>query len=198
MRLARISDRVDWVSVEARLDGYLRAATSRQYREGLRWYPTAHHIAGTLTAFTELERKHAAGIIAALSPQSSWATNLRQAEELISTGYCSNTAQRLDKAVRIRDGETPVNVLHGPKELAFYFSIINPIHARTACIDRHMFRAAMGLDDLHELRLWTQRRGTAEKIGLCVTRLADKYAIPVPAAQAVIWTVIRDSRRGLR
>lgn len=189
-----IADTVDWAQVEIRLDSTLRAATSEQWAEGTRWYASARHIAETLVCFSDLTVSHGAGIIAALSPQSNWAENVRQATELCLGNTISNTADRLGKAAEILSGADPDQILNGPKERAFWLSISEPISCRSACIDRHMVRAALGVSSDEEIRLWLGRAQVYDRIAAAVAAVADRYSLPVPTTQAIIWVVVRDSR----
>lgn len=191
----RLSDHIDWSVVEARLEATLRAATSAQWRDGLRWYPRAHHIAETLVCFSELTVDHGAGIIAALSPQAAWESNVEQATDLAFGRPIRNTADRCDKASRILGGEEPLSVLNGPKETAFYLCISEPLRSRRACIDRHMVRAALNVQTDKEIRLWADRAGVYDRISDAIVRIADRFNIPVPATQAIIWNVVRDARQ---
>lgn len=193
----RIADTLDWQAIEGRLEGTLRAATARQWQEGTRWYPRARYLAETILPFNpDLTAKHGAGIIAALSPQANWDENVRQATALCAGETIHNTDDRLGKAYEILGGSDPADVLRGPKESAFYASIADPIESRQACIDRHMVRAALAVDSDREIRLWIGRAGVYDGIADCIARVADRAGIPVAACQAIIWTVIRDSRMG--
>jgi hypothetical protein len=190
-----LADSLDWRAVEVRLEAILRSASSSQWHGGLRWYPQANHLAQTLVCFSELSCSQGAGIIAALSPQASWERNIEQATALCSGSQISNTQDRLDKAYSILGGADPDEVLKGKKERAFWLSISEPLECRSACIDRHMVRAALNVHSDELIRLWIGRARVYERIATLVARIADRFSIPVPACQAIIWLVVRDARQ---
>jgi hypothetical protein len=196
MARKRISDTIDWAKVEARLETHLDSATPPQFYDGLAWYSIANNIANRLAddTFPPVGAKYTAGVIAALSPQANWESNVQQATDLCNGRDVANTDSRLGKAHECLGGSDPATVLHGPKESAFYGSISDPIGHRVACIDRHMVRAALAVDTDREIRLWVGRAGVYDGIADCLANIADRRQIPVPAAQAIIWNVIRDGR----
>jgi hypothetical protein len=147
-------------------------------------------------AFTDLHFRHGAGVIAALSPQAAWDENKRQAEALLAGEPVRNTAERLDKATDIACGIDPEYVLGGPKTRAFYGCILDPVGHPTACIDRHMVRAALKVSSDAEIKLWAKRAGVYDLIAEEIGKLAKRYSQPVSTIQAVIWGVVRDKRQG--
>jgi hypothetical protein len=135
-------------------------------------------------------------VIAALSPQANWETNVEQATALCNGETVENTDSRLGKAYEILGG-APASVLRGPKESAFYASIADPTGCRSACIDRHMVRAALAVETDAEIKLWIKRATVYDRIAECIAKVADRAGIPIPACQAIIWNVIRDPRQGI-
>ena len=192
-----IADKVDWVEVEGRLESTLLAATAAQTADGLGWYDAANATAQeiALIDFPPRTTAAAAGMIAALSPQAEWSANIAAARDWAAGNPQPNVAARCDKAERCWSGEDPVDVLRGPKESAFYASIIDPTGCRSACIDRHMLRAALAIDTDAEIKKWAKRAQVYERIADAIATIADRHQIPVPACQAIIWNVIRDGRR---
>jgi hypothetical protein len=198
-RRKRISDTLDWQQIEGRLEANFTAATTAQRADGAEWYGAANGIARQIAdaSFPPITTRCAAGIIAALSPQADWDSNVRQAIEFGSGAEISNTDDRIGKATECRDGADPSTVLRGPKESAFFECIANPKTARSACIDRHMVRAALAVDTDREIRLWIGRAGVYDGIAECIARIADRHDAPIPEVQATIWNVIRDPRQGI-
>jgi hypothetical protein len=191
MTRARLSDQFDDTDIEARLDAYLRQATPAQWRDGYRWYRRARYFAdNSVAAWCGGTVETGAGIIAALSPQASWEYNCEQAENLALGESVRNTAERLGKATAIRDGADPLDTLGGPKTRAFYRCILEPDTATRACIDRHMIRAGLDVSRA-DVKVWTGRAGVYEKIADAVERIAERYNLPIPTIQAVIWVVVR-------
>ena len=117
---------------------------------GERWYPEAHEIAiglGKLAGYKgDAGRiKVGAGILAALSPQTEWGDNIHLAHMLIGTGYATGqTKVNNNKALRILDGEDPMDVLRGRKVVPFYKAIVNPEGDNPTVVDRHASAVYMG------------------------------------------------------
>lgn len=188
----RIVDTLDKDSIVDRFEAILRSVDRKTFHAGRRWYPRARHFADTsVAAWCGLHYRHGAGIVAALSPQASWERNCEQAEAFALGEPVRNTSSRLDKASLIAEGHEPEFVLSGPKERAFYGSILDPVGHRRACIDRHMVKAAgLATTDV-EIRLWLGRAGVYDLLADCVAEVADRTGLSVPAVQAIIWVAVR-------
>ena len=107
------------------------------------WYPNAHYTAievGNLVGYKgDTALQVGAGIISALSPQRDWDLNVQDAM-VVARGYTPSfpTGANLTKAERIRDGESPLNVLGGVKVVPFYLAICDPRGDNAIpVIDRH-------------------------------------------------------------
>ena len=117
---------------------------------GERWYPEAHEIAmglGKLAGYKgdTCRVQVGAGILAALSPQTEWGDNIHLAHMLIGTGHASGQTQVNNiKALRILDGEHPLEVLGGRKVVPFYKAIVNPEGDNPTVVDRHASAVYMG------------------------------------------------------
>jgi hypothetical protein len=117
-----------------------RLSTPTDYADGMAWYTMAREYAGTLD--TDVSR--AAGVIAALSPQQAWPTNKKMAGEFYNGRRDVHTTDNVRKAERILNGETPLDILGGPKVRAFYKNIMGMDDAETVTIDRHAIMVAEG------------------------------------------------------
>ena len=117
---------------------------------GERWYPDAHETAlglGKLAGYRNDTRRIqvGAGLLAALSPQTEWGDNIHLAHMLIGTGHAhGQTTANNDKALRILEGEYPLDVLKGRKVVPFYKAIVNPIGDNPTVVDRHASAVYMG------------------------------------------------------
>jgi hypothetical protein len=123
-----------------------RAATAADLAAGLGWYAEALSVA---QAIDPAHPERAAGVIAALSPQCQWGTNVAWARTVIAaadsgagTPRVHTTAMRA-QAMRIAKGEPALSVLNGPKVRAFYANIIGDTDAVT--VDVWATRVATGL-----------------------------------------------------
>src|SRR5882757_7454397 len=82
-----------------------RAARDEHIVAGLAWYADAHTFALSIAHGDVVK---GAGVIAALSPQTSWATNMVIASRAFVEGFASGqTGANVDKANRIINGEHP-------------------------------------------------------------------------------------------
>jgi hypothetical protein len=117
----------------------LADATDADVTEGLAWYLTANAHAHELATLHSITLAQAAGIIAALSPQTGWLTNLQLAANLCTDPDTNpgHFADAYDKAVRIYHGARPEDVLRGRKVRSFYANILRPDRPGPVTIDRH-------------------------------------------------------------
>lgn len=118
-------------------------ATSPQDRErGLNWYPLAHDIADVIG---QGDARKGAGVLAALSPQKRWDTNVALATDA-SNGNCHGQVKdAIRKTERILLGEDPAEVLPvDSKTWNFYRNILDPTDPDPVTIDRHAHDIAVG------------------------------------------------------
>jgi hypothetical protein len=111
-------------------------ADAGEIRDGLSWYRDARRLAITITGLTP---SRAAGIVAALSPNTAWSVNLAIAGRFVATGDNVHTGKQMDKARAILSGRRPLSVLKGPKERPFYANIIRPADPIPVTVDRHAY-----------------------------------------------------------
>lgn len=132
-------------TVEAMADRVYAAylsATPEQRREGAQWYRDAHALAREVG---HGDTAKGAGIIAALSPQKRWHTNVVLAKHWSDGGSGGQVKDACRKAAAIRDGVPPEFVL--PMEAKtgqFYRCIVDPTDADAVCVDRHAHDIAVG------------------------------------------------------
>lgn len=123
-----------------------------EIQEGLRWYSNANLIARGLGSSLQNScgLSTAAGVIAALSPNNRWERNVRDAEALIKAFAhgenldaikVSTFGPNKKKAIRILQGEDPLDVLGGRKVRAFYSCIIG---GNDVCVDGHAYSIWIG------------------------------------------------------
>lgn len=171
-------------------------ATPAERTAGLRWYADAHAWADGLATRYGVTVDQVAGITAALSPQTSWPENQRRTELLLSGRRVPGFRWGRDKAERIRDGESPAEVLsegRGPKSLAFYDNISRPTTSDTVTIDRHAVHAYLGmiLDDNARGRVLNPK-GNYERIADAYRHAAARVGVRAHVLQAVVWLVWRN------
>lgn len=168
-------------------------ASPAEQDAGLGWYSCANEIARELGPITE-----SAGIIAALSPQISWSTNVALAKliyngaddsELIALGTYDDS---VSKARRIYAGELPSSVLGGRKVRSFYRNIVLPDRAGPVTIDRHAVSIALyGIGGPRPSDKYLERAGTYTYIASAYRAEARAFGILPHQLQAICWLVHR-------
>lgn len=126
---------------EANILAAYRACSEDDIAHGMTWYESAMSVADSLTPWNSAI---GAGIIAALSPMTSWPENIKKARMVVETGETYGLKANVAKARRILNGESPLDVLKGRKVRAFYLNIIGESSAETVTIDRHAIDIALG------------------------------------------------------
>ena len=161
------------------------------------WYPTAHTYAreiGELAGYSgRVGIKVGAGIISALSPKTDWDKNLLYAKELVRTGYAPRQTEiNNTKALRILEGEEPLDVLGGLKVIPFYLAIRSPEgDDPIPVIDRHAAHVYTGypLTEKQQKKLGNVRVVT--RIQNQYLYIARKQKVHVHRLQATTWLQTR-------
>lgn len=170
------------------------AATDDQEASGRWWYVKAHDLADMMT---DGDVRTGAGLLAALSPQTSWWLNV----ELASDAYESGTPSRhigdaLSKASKILAGIDPAEVLPMDRKTGhFYRCILDPTDPEAVCIDRHAHDIAVGKPYGAEDR-GLSAKGRYALIAHCYREAAQRLGELPQVVQAVTWVVWRDRLAG--
>ena len=131
----------------------LLCASDQEIHDGMHFYQGAHGLCRFFSFLSSstpvaLTPRHVAGIYAALSPMNTWDTNVANILDVLrdwSSASVNTTDINLHKALRIRCGEEPENVLSGRKVLAFFRAMANPDDATPIAVDRHLVNLALGV-----------------------------------------------------
>lgn len=183
---------------------YAVNASTEDYNAGLCWYQQAHDLAVTLATQYGYELWQTAGVIAALSPQQSWAFNQRAAAaaieahskgEPVTQQMTGQTQANVSKALRILDGEALTTTIgaclpkSGHKVWSFAQNIIAPSVSRNVTIDRWAVKAwATPETEFKHLtpnryaRCEADYQAAAAALGIMPSQL-----------QAIVWVAIRGS-----
>lgn len=180
-----------------RITALYRSATLEQRMAGAEWYPIAAKEAETMSTAYGISMVAASGILAALSPLLSWELNVRYAH-VIASGADSAPclSSNVAKAVRIRNGEMPLDVLGGDKVRAFYAAIVSHGRDGMAVIDRHAVAVTVGhvVGDKDRARLVGTPKRYAE-LSAMYARAAAALGTSVHDVQATTWCVWRDAHQ---
>lgn len=134
-----------------RIERALSCASDQELRDGLDFYPGAHGLCRAFSRFHPhlfISAESVAGIYAALSPMNGWESNVANVLDVLRFGADArvNTSRpNLVKAVAIRNGGLPLEVLRGRKVTAFWRGIAFPDDLSALPIDRHLINLALGL-----------------------------------------------------
>ena len=158
--------------------------------EGEIWYDEAQIVAEQVSKLLGTnDLRIGAGIIAALSPQMDWGENIEEAIKFTSTHYSTRqTKANNAKALRILEGENPLDVLGGAKVIAFYHAILEPKGKYPPVIDRHAMRVYYGkpVSKRDRNRAFSNTR-VIRRIQSANIRVARELGIHPNVVQAITW-----------
>ena len=161
------------------------------------WYVNANHYAieiGELAGYSgDVALKVGSGIISALSPKTDWDKNILYAKELVRTGYAPRQTEiNNTKALRILEGEEPLDVLGGLKVIPFYLAIRSPEgDDPIPVIDRHAGHVYKGDSLTEKERNQLSNIGVNTRIVHAYRIIAERLNIHVHQLQATTWVEVR-------
>lgn len=169
----------------------LETATPAEHAAGRDWYADAQRTAARIGP----DIVTGAGVLAALSPQTSWPRNIELAERAFrEDGATGQTSDNVSKANRILYGHaSPLDVLGGNKVRAFYRAILDPSDPDPVVIDRHAFDVAIGMVTDNATRGILSRVGVYELYAAAyreAAHIAGDGLIP-SQVQAITWVAWR-------
>lgn len=184
------SDAARLAAMRRRVLAAYDAASADDLAAGLAWYRRAARAAETIAAESPLTADQVAGIIAALSPRCRWSTNVAWAARVVQAAAdgepCPAVSTRANRSAawRIACGESPADVLRGPKVSRFHRNITGDRDAVT--IDVWAARAAEGRRD--------DRAPSGRRYALLERAYQEAAAIigrPPRDVQAAVWVHVR-------
>lgn len=170
-------------------------ATPGQYQNGLDWYDRARETARMLA---DGDVRMGAGVLAALSPQTSWWLNVELAADAFDAGVATrHVGDACRKANKILRGADPADVLPMDRKTGhFYRCIVDPSDPEPVCVDRHAHDIAVGIP-LGDWSRGLSARGRYQLVAQAY-RLAGELLGAVPSSvQAVCWVAWRESIAGV-
>ena len=131
------------------IKAYYLMSTRLEKQQGKVWYRTANRICTELAELYDVPITTVIGIMSALSPRNKWERNVRDTEAVLVHGENATVATfnaNKVKAVRILNGEEPLDVLSGNKVRSFYECIkgVEWGCCIETCIDSHAYGVACG------------------------------------------------------
>lgn len=177
--------------------------SSPEVREqGKQWYSIANSKArdiGYLAGYGgSMGLRVGAGIISALSPKTHWDNNIIYARQLVQSGYVpQQTASNNNKAIRILNGEEPLNVLGGVKVIPFFNAIVSPTgNDPVPVIDRHAGSVYLGRSLTEKQQKKLANIGVVTRIQNAYRRVASTSNLHVHSVQAITWIQWRLEKEG--
>ena len=134
------------------VDNIIEAFVGSTYHEksvGFQWYQDANNLADTLSRESGYSIFKTAGVIAALSPLTSWDRNKEIARKFLVNRERKglHTTKMIGKAEKILEADNftqVLKILNGDKIRNFAENILHPFRAWAVTIDRHAISVAYG------------------------------------------------------
>lgn len=161
----------------------MHSVTPEEYNEGMSWYVEAYGIAKELTPG---DPSVGGGILAALSPMTSWPQNIVRARTLVSTGTVKALPDSVSKAIRILNGEPALDVLRGPKVVSFYHDIMG-LENESVTVDRHAVDIACGKALTDSQRAPFQKGKNYAMLAKMYKDVAREFGVSPAQLQAITW-----------
>lgn len=185
---------------------FVSCATEQQFSNGANWYNMAAGAGAELAETYEASIETAVGVIAALSPNNNWDTNIKDANTVLKAAKdglsddikVSTYGRNKDKAMRIAKGEEPLDVLGGEKVTSFYTNILAAHYGtldKEVTVDAWALRAACGVFDARKVAI---SDGVYARAREAYQILAKELGLVAKQLQAIVWVVIRDLTSGIR
>ena len=167
---------------------------------GVYWYYDAYDVANNVCPSDTIR---GAGILAALSPQTSWSLNQELAFALVrdpdtNPGTITNF---YEKARNIYYGAQPAAVLRGRKVRSFFHNIAYPDSSYHVTVDRHMIDAmtrARGFASMKEAKVlerpgvYTYAAGVLRSVARDTPHPYETRSLLPSELQAVLWVEWRN------
>jgi hypothetical protein len=182
---------------------------------GLQWYNNAFQVCYTLGEKYGVHSDIVAGVIAALSPNNKWESNIIDAETMLrawaaeidySQVKVSTYSNNKDKAATILDCQLNrdqiVKVLRGNKTIAFFLCIASDGDSDTPCIDGHAYNIWNGtVSNLKEVPSMTDKtfgkiQDAYRDAAKIITSVTGSYH-SAAQVQAITWVAYRRIHKGL-
>lgn len=170
-------------------------ATDDEFEQGAHWYEQAHWTARMLA---DGDVRMGAGLLAALSPQTSWWLNVELACDAFETGRATrHTGDSTSKANKILAGADPEDVLPMQRKTGhFYRCILDPDDPVSVCVDRHAYDIAVGIP-LGDWNRGLSAHGRYALLAHCYWEAAQRVGALPSVVQAVTWVTWRNSIAGV-
>ena len=173
-------------SVHNIVDTFERATEQAKF-EGEDWYTEAQAICVEVAAENGCELEDSAGVMAILSPQLDWESNVDALHEFFREGRARQQSQiNNDKAVKAAWGDH--DAIRGVKVRAFWQAIVDPYGESDPVIDRHAVGVYCGYTVSDKDRKKLDRKDVVPRIQAAYREAARIVNEHVHTLQAVTWS----------
>lgn len=178
-----------------------------ELQAGKQWYKQANEIASAMAIKYNLSLHHCAGIIASLSPATSWNQNIvdsnhfcaylkagKDIHSITVTTYGNNKdkAYYIYSHPELNEEEVYKIILGASKKVnktsSFYLNILHPDNDSVVTIDRHSFRVNLGITELINIQLTENRYRVMVNAYQTASEQLEYSAIEL---QAITWLIFR-------
>lgn len=182
---------------------------------GMNWYHNAYEVCVTLGQKYGVDSDIVAGVIAALSPNNKWQSNVIDAETMLrawaaeidyNSVKVSTYSLNKDKAATILDCQLNrdqiIKVLRGNKTIAFFLCIASDGDSNTPCIDGHAYNIWNGtvstLKDVPSMsdKTFCHIQDAYRDAAKLISTVSGLYH-SAAQVQAITWVTYRRIHKGL-
>lgn len=161
-------------------------ATTAEHNVGMQWYADALTLAAELDP---TDPRRGAGVIAVLSPMTSWAQNVANARSAYAGISPPTLSRNAAKAMAMARGGRPERYVSGPKVTAFWLAICG--ESGPATIDRHAGDICLGRPCTDTERELSLRKGGRKLMQAAYALAATDLGVTTHQVQAVTWVAWR-------
>ena len=175
----------------------LHKSTMGEFDSGMDWYELAKESIEVMRKyhFPWYSASQVTGIVAILSPNLHWESNIQAMKEFMVSQRVLATKQATSAAKKWLQDQYQFNFKTGPKISNFYHNLMDPKDPNYVTIDRHAIRAWLGpiharrFDDDHG-RIGLNHK-SYQIIAEHYKEVASHYDILPNQLQAICWQVAR-------
>jgi hypothetical protein len=194
-----------------RLHGLWRTTPPNVRHEGFHWYDAAQDTIEHISELTGIERSLVCGVVAALSPNVRWETNILDAQHLIDCWLHGDAPDDIKASTYNRNKYKALDILStgsvfpslsGPKVEPFYHNLCGDY--REVTVDSHIINAYLGYRAastsqsppnrvtlqraiVRDIRRLASHHQLAPARVRDIRRLASHHQLAPARAQAILW-----------
>lgn len=177
---------------------YYNLATNKELSDGCKWYNEARNFCESLSSAAEIPIYQIAGVVSALSPQTSWDLNKELAFRFLVEGERKNlhNGRQIEKAeycLQAKNQREIFNLLTKDKVKTsqFYYNMLFPYESIGVTVDRHAIQACIFKPDKIKSKEFKMTKKQYDFFSDCYIKASEKVGLLPHQFQAVVWLVVR-------